>query len=200
VVWKQIRTNVPDKFGKINKKLTGLLKSSLFSRLGRIASKDKMANADVLNYFDEYQLLIKNERIIDFTESARKYNIKTRLAIYHDTHLFITQGVSEEVAEDNLDKILTVSAEAYSKLMLDSYHKWYENKGDDVSYTPGFERFQKNFHVQELNLPNGKIEFNFCGNLLTRPEDESFYIIGKIPKGKLKAMKIETGKEKNWKK
>lgn len=202
VVWKQLTSNVPEKVGKINKKITGLLKSnkSLFTRLGRKKDSDKPSTAEPLKYFDEYQLLIKNNRIIDFTESAREYNIKTRLAVYHDTHLFITQGVSEEVAADNLDKILTESAEAYSKLMLDSYHKWYKNKGDTVSYTPGFERFQKNFHVQGLNLPNGKIEFNFCGNLLTRPDDESFYIIGKIPKGKLKAMKIESGTEIIWKK
>lgn len=146
--------------------------------------KNKKTVDEIPVVINEFDLLVKNKRIID----CAQFNFKTadglRLGIYQDAYSYMIANHSDDVAVENVLNVLECVEKAYQKLLLKHFRA--RNTTDFLEVMPDirFARYQILFKVHELELVQGLDERILCLNFLTRIGETPFLVIGKKPKGK----------------
>lgn len=99
-----------------------------------------------------------------------------------DTYKYLTSNLKKDRAKTNVENILSSAPLLYTELE--------KEKGNVIANESGeFKRVFKLFSVTNISIPQNKPKSDFCFNLFVRPDNESFIVIGKTPKGKIKKSK-----------
>ena len=152
----------------------------------------------VIKIPNEYSLLVTKKRIIDYSKIKDHLNLPLKIGMYMDTFQFLKNTQSNEIATSNVEKVLIQSAVAYQRLIKEKFGQINDGSGAREGLTAKFDRTQQLFFVSDLALSNKTTEATFCVNLFTRPSSDSFIVIGREPKGKLKTpVDNETGTYKD---
>lgn len=166
--------------------------SNYFSRLFNKSSST--STEDPVMFLDEFTLLVKNKRVIDYSKLATHYQIPVKLGVYMDTFNYLKGTDSKEIAANNINNVLKHVLPVYEQLVADKFALSVKAEQLSNKKFQKFERLSRNFEVSDLILPDGNTQVKFCINLLIRPGTEPFLIIGKEPKGKIR--KTSDKKEK----
>ena len=151
-------------------------------------SKSKYDDDDVvIEIPNEYSLLVTKKRIIDYSRIKDHLNLPLKIGMYMDTFHFLKNSQDNETATSNVEKVLIQSSLAYQRLVKEKFGQINDGAGARKGLTAKFDRTQQLFFVADLALPYNVTEATFCVNLFTRPDSDSFIVIGREPKGKLKA-------------
>jgi len=156
---------------------------------------------EVVEYGNEYDLLIKNNRIVDFSNEQDRYQIDLKIGFYLDTFRYLTKNLNDDTQAKNIKRVLTTTYENYLQLLKGSYGVDSTQKFLDKLESTEYQRIQHLYEVNEIKLPKGKTSDTFCINFLVRPKETSFLLIGKKPKGKItSAQRADARKNyaKNW--
>ena len=159
------------------------IKSINKKKKGEQAPKVKVEK-ETVQAINEFDLLVKNKRIID----CAKFNFKTadrlRIGIYQDTYDYIIANHSDDKAVENILNVLGCVEKAYQKLLLKHFRA--RNTADFLEVMPDirFARYQILFKVHDLDLVKGLDEQVLCLSFLTRVGEDPYLVIGKKPKGK----------------
>ncbi len=140
----------------------------------------------VIKIPNEYSLLVTKKRIIDYSKIKDHLNLPLKIGMYMDTFHFLKNTQNNEIATSNVEKVLIQSSVAYQRLIKEKFGQINDGAGAREGLTAKFDRTQQLFFVSDLALSNKATEATFCVNLFTRPSSDSFIVIGREPKGKLK--------------
>ena len=150
-------------------------------------SKSKYDDDEVVVQIpNEYSLLVTKKRIIDYSKIKDHLNLPLKIGMYMDTFHFLKNTQDNETATSNVEKVLVQSSLAYQRLVKEKFGQINNGTGAREGLTAKFDRTQQLFFVADLALANNTTEATFCVNLFTRPDSDSFIVIGREPKGKLK--------------
>ena len=158
--------------------------SNYFSRL--FTKSSSTSTEDSVKFLDEFTLLVKNKRVIDYSKLATHYQIPVKLGVYMDTFNYLKGKDSKEIAANNINNVLNNVLPVYEQLVADKFALSVKAEQLSNKKFQKFERLSRNFEVSGLILPDGNTQVKFCINLLIRPGTEPFLIIGKQPKGKIR--------------
>lgn len=136
---------------------------------------------------NEYSLLVNKKRIIDYSKIKDHLDLPLKIGMYMDTFHFLKNTQDNETATSNVEKVLIQSSAAYQRLIKEKFGQINDGEGAREGLTAKFDRTQQLFFVGDLALTQKATEATFCVNLFTRPDSDSFIVIGREPKGKLKA-------------
>jgi hypothetical protein len=162
----------------------------------------KNKNDGVVQFGSEYALLVKNGRIIDFTDDEQ-YSFDLRVGIYHDTYRYLTAGFNQETQARNINRVLTYAQAAYELMLTKRFQVKTTKEYLNSQLSKDYQRVQQNFEVDKVKLPKGKSRDTFCINFLVRQTATPYIIIGRKPKGRItRAERIEAVKRhaKKWNK
>lgn len=135
---------------------------------------------------DEYSLLVSKKRIVDYSKIKDHLKLPIKIGMYMDTFNFLKNTQDKKQATANVEKVLLQSAVAYNRLVKEKFGQINDGVGIRDGLTAKFDRTQQLFFVDGLALAGKKSDSTFCVNLFTRPETDSFIVIGREPKGKNK--------------
>jgi len=133
---------------------------------------------------NEYQLLVSKKRIVDYSKIKDHLNLPIKIGMYMDTFNFLKDGQNKDFATANVETVLLQSAKAYERLIKEKFGQINDGVGEREGLTAKFDRTQQLFFVDNLSLLSGKTDATFCVNLFTRPNADSFMVIGREPKFK----------------
>ena len=135
---------------------------------------------------NEYSLLVSKKRIIDYSKIKDHLGLPIKIGMYMDTFKFLKNSQGKEMATANVEKVLLQSAVAYNRLIKEKFGQINDGVGLRNGLTAKFDRTQQLFFVDGLSLAGKTNEATFCVNLFTRPDSDSFIVVGREPKGKNK--------------
>ncbi|NNC97509.1 MAG: hypothetical protein HKN88_05500 [Gammaproteobacteria bacterium] len=133
---------------------------------------------------DDFALLVKNGRVVDYSNLGHLYKVDLQLGFYQDTHDYITKGINPDVATENVEKVLSWVQSYYEKLLLENFAVKSTEDFVASSYNKRFTRRQQLFEVPKIQFAQSKETGLFCLNFLVRAGGEPYLVIGKKPKGK----------------
>ena len=150
-------------------------------------AKPKYADDDVaVKIPNEFSLLVSKKRIIDYSKIKDHINLPLKVGMYMDTFAFLKNTQENEQATANVETVLLQSSTAYKRLIKEKFGQINDGAGERRGLTAKFDRTQQLFFVDGLALGNNATDSTFCVNLFTRPDSDSFIVIGREPKGKIK--------------
>ena len=154
--------------------------NKILNSLNRLFKRSHRRDDEVVTTCpDEFNLLIQQKRLVDFSQVSQSLQLPIKIGIYLDTYKHLTSGLKKELAKSNLENILSSIPVIYKEIE--------DEKSNIIANDIGaFKRIFKNFTANNLYMLEGKTSSDFCLNLYVRPDNESFIVIGKAPKGKLK--------------
>ncbi|MBT8142617.1 MAG: hypothetical protein HKN88_05495 [Gammaproteobacteria bacterium] len=133
---------------------------------------------------DEFDLLAKNTRIVDYTKYCADFSEGLKLGIYQDTQMYLTRGLEMYIATENIHRVLDSIGPVYRELLNEKYNTRCTHEFLAMYSKTEFQRLQKMFRVTGLSFTTQSTETELCLNLLLRPVGKPFMVIGKPPKGK----------------
>jgi len=145
---------------------------------GLVGRADRYPDNEKTIHGDEYSLLVKNKRIVDYSKVKERYGLKLKIGLYKDTYKHLADGLQKEIALNNINTVLSAVAPYYKKLVKERFAQMQEENRLSHSYSPKFEHVRKLFKVTKLRLLDNAREDIFCINLFERPDREPFIVIG----------------------
>jgi len=133
---------------------------------------------------DEYALLVSKKRIIDYSKIKEQLDLPIKIGMYMDTYKILRANVAPEVGTENIEKVLSAVNHAYQTLLKEKFAQINDGIGVRDGYTAKFDRTQQLFEVDNIKFFDINENNVFCVNLFTRPNNDSFIVIGREPKFK----------------
>ena len=153
---------------------------------------------DVVLTRGEYELLVKNSRIIDNTGQQEKSFLNLRYGFYQDTYKNLTTGLNNLNAKKNIDKVLSEAAKEYTQLLYDKYGVRSTLEFIEGQFPKNYDRVQKIFKVEKLETRTGLKPQTLCLNFMVRSKAKPYLVIGNKPKGKITRDQRIKAKKQKW--
>jgi len=140
---------------------------------------------EVVQYEGEYELLVKNKRIVDFSSLQNDFKFDIKIGMYHDTYRYLTAGFNTDTQEKNIVQLLTVTSEVYRQMLKEKFEARSTQEYLNSRVSKDYCRVQELYEVEDIKLPESKRSGIFCMNLMVRLSANSYLAIGKKPKGRI---------------
>ena len=153
---------------------------------------------DVVLTRGEYELLVKNSRIVDYTGQQEKSFPNLRYGFYQDTYKYLTTGINKTNADKNIDIVMSEAAKEFQQLLFEKYGVRTTQEFIEGQFPKNYDRVQKLFKVEGIETQQGLKARTLCLNFMVRSKAKPYLVIGTKPKGKITREQRIKAKKQKW--